>query len=280
VASAAVGGCLVVALTAIAVTHAMAPPPHPARPSVIRADADALLPSTTATDWVTYGDHLVEATVTSEQALPASDEEIAASEGFIPRVIAIHIDKVLWSRTGAPAAPADFDTQLDGWDFHGDERTPVRLEGEPMMAVGDTVVMPITHLDQTATVDTAGWAPLSADSILPYDGSVLGGTGPDPGATASASPSTGPTSSGVAPHGTADDPVTSPTDDPTDDPTDGGTPPVTLAGQVAGGPLATLVNDLDTATPDPAASPTSSLPPDERFAAANAAEAGDDTGDQ
>jgi hypothetical protein len=218
----------------------------------------------------------VEATVTSEQALPASDEEIAAGEGFIPRVLGIHIDKVLWSRTGAPAAPTDFDTQLDGWDFHGDDRTPIRLEGEPAMAVGDTVVMPITYLSRTAVVNTAGWAPLSADSILPYDGSVLGGTGTDPGASASASPSAGPTSSGVAPHGTADDPAASPTDDPTD----GGTPPVTLADQVSGASLTTLVDDLKAATPNPAASPTSSLPPDERFAAANAAEAGDDTGDQ
>jgi hypothetical protein len=302
---AAVGAAAAMALTSVGFLHGGlgGGPAKPPRPSVIRADADNLLPSDSAADWATYGDHLVEATVTSETALPASDEEQQAGEGFIPREIDLRIDKVLWSRTGAPAAPASFDTQIDGWQFHGDTRTPIRIDGEPDMAVGDQVVLPITYLSQDDVVENAGWSPLSADSILDYDGSTLGHVSgapvtqvapkgvTDAGTTAgnttggtvittagstsgTTSGSTSGTDSGTS-SGTDDGGTDAGTDAGTDGSTDDGPPPPpALADQVQGQPLSTLVTDLQQATPDPQASPASSAPPDQRYRAAAATELG------
>ncbi|WP_225844747.1 hypothetical protein [Streptomyces sp. HPF1205] len=168
----AVGACA--ALTAGTVAVANNGSAAPPRPKVVVADADALLPSDTATDWVTYSDHLAVVTITSERALPPSAEETAAGEGFIPRVVTAHVDQVLWSRPGAPTAPTTMDWDLDGWTFHGDERTPLRVDGEPSMAVGERYVVPITYLSPTTTVDEAGWEPLSSDSLLPDADNTVG----------------------------------------------------------------------------------------------------------
>lgn len=169
-----VGVCAAVVAATTAIAATTGSPDAPRKPKLVVADGDDLLPSGTATDWVTYSDHLVQVTLTGERALEPSEEEKAAGEGFVPRVVSVHVDNVLWSRSGAPAAPATMDWDLDGWTFHGDTRTPLRLDGEPSMAVGDTYVVPITYLSLTDTVSAAGWSPLSAESILPYADGTLG----------------------------------------------------------------------------------------------------------
>jgi len=141
---------------------------------VIVAEGDNLLPSDTATDWVTYGDHLVMATVVAEKALEPTQEELEVGEGFIPRVVTFEIQKALWSREGVRAAPAEISLDLDGWTFQGDKRTPLRLRGEPMVDVGKTYLLPITYLSRSRLVGVAGWSNLSPDSILPYEGGVIG----------------------------------------------------------------------------------------------------------
>lgn len=145
-----------------------------ARPSVIISNGDQLLPSETLTDWSTYSDHLVVVTVAGQRELAPTPEEVAAGEGYIPRVISLDIDKVLWSRKDAPSAPASFETDLDGWQFNGDRRTAVRLRGEPMMEVGKQYVLPILYFDKTETVQNAGWSTLSPNSIFPYQEGTLG----------------------------------------------------------------------------------------------------------
>lgn len=145
-----------------------------ARPPVIISDGEQLLPSETLTDWSTYSDHLVVVTVAGQRELAPTADEVRAGEGYIPRVIDLRVDKVLWSRKDAPGAPASFETDLDGWQFKGDRRTAIRLRGEPMMEVGKEYVLPIVHFDKTKTVPNAGWSALSPDSIFPYQGGTLG----------------------------------------------------------------------------------------------------------
>jgi hypothetical protein len=148
---------------------------HPQAPRMIIAQSDQLLPSESLADWSSFADHLALVTITSERKLPPSADEVAANEGYIPRVITLRIDSVLWSRPQAPAkAPAAFDIDLDGWSFHGATLTPLRLEGEPMMTVGKQYVMPIVYLQPSKNVQIAGWSPLSPDSIIPYEAGVLG----------------------------------------------------------------------------------------------------------
>lgn len=227
-----VGVCAAVAAATTAVAATTGSSDAPKRPKIVVADGDNLLPSATATDWVTYSDHLVQITLTGERALEPSDEEKAAGEGFIPRVVTAHVDKVLWSRSGAPAAPATMDMDLDGWTFHGDAKTPLRLDGEPLMAVGDTYVVPITYLSQTDTVSAAGWSPLSADSILPYAGGTLGA---------------GPTVVGYS--GPASDPSRA----------------TAVRDNAWGQSASDLVATLKATAPDAAASPYMNQPPDVRF---------------
>jgi hypothetical protein len=148
---------------------------HPQTPRLIIAQSDQLLPSESLADWSSFADHLAVVTVTSERKLAPSADEVAANEGYIPRVMTLRIDSVLWSRPQAPAkAPAAFDIDLDGWSFHGTALTPLRLEGEPMMTVGKQYVMPIVYLQPSKNVQLAGWSPLAPDSIIPYEAGVLG----------------------------------------------------------------------------------------------------------
>lgn len=95
-------------------------------------------------------------------------------DGCIPRVINLRVDKVLWSRKEPPKAPSSFETDLDGWQFRGDQRKPVRLRGEPMMKVGKQYVLPIVYFAETKRVPSAGWSALSPDSVFPYQGGLLG----------------------------------------------------------------------------------------------------------
>jgi hypothetical protein len=169
------GSAVVVgALTTVLVVQAEGNDRRPARSSVVVSAADQLLPSDTLTDWVTYGDHLVVVTVTGQRELAPTSEETAAGEGYIPRVISLRVDKVLWSRKQAPNAPSSFETDLDGWQFHGDQRKAVRLQGEPMMTVGKQYVLPIVYFSKTKRVPNAGWSALSPNSIFPYEAGILG----------------------------------------------------------------------------------------------------------
>jgi len=235
----AASACVVVAATAVAVndigagTGTSAGSSAPAKPKVIVADGDNLLPSGTATDWVTYGDHLAVITVTGERALAAPAEEQAAGEGFISRVVSVHVDKLLWSRPGAPAAPTVMDWDLDGWTCQGDVKTPLRLDGEPLLPVGNTYVVPITYLSVTATVSAAGWSPLSVDSILPYGNETLG---------------TGDTITGG---------YSGPASDPTRE--------TAVRDDTWGEPASALVAELNATAPDPAAAAYMSQPPDVRY---------------
>lgn len=146
-----------------------------ARQQVIVAAGDELLPSATAQDWVTYGDLLVRLRVTGASELPPTEEEVAAGEGFIPRGVVLDVEQVLWRRPSFDmATPRTLHWSVDGWRFHGESRTPIRLQGEPTLAPGHTYVAMITHLSVTDRVRQPGWIPLSVTSILPDQDNVLG----------------------------------------------------------------------------------------------------------
>lgn len=202
----------------------------PAAPRLIVAQTDQLLPSATKQDWVTYSDHLVLATMTGERRLAAGAEEQQAGEGFIPRVVTLRIDDLLWSRQGARPAPETVDLDLDGWRFKGETLTPVRMEGEPMLNAGGRYVLPLTYLEVTKTVSVPGWTALSADAILPCQNGVIGEGDVVAGRHADA---TGPDAA--------------------------------IRDTVWNQPLGSLIWALRSTAPDPAA--TMSLPPDERYQA-------------
>src|SRR5882757_5798900 len=97
--------------------------------------ADDVLPSVTSSDWVTYTDQVVVVRPTAEQEIPASPEETEAGEGYIGRSATLTVDTVLWTRPGAPAAPAT--STVTGRDRPPRPRLPALVgETDPGTAEG------------------------------------------------------------------------------------------------------------------------------------------------
>jgi hypothetical protein len=138
------------------------------------ASADELLPAETQDDWRVFADDVVVVHATSEERMSPTKEELDAGEGFIPRVVHLAVDRTLWTRDGSPQPPSELALQLDGWTFHGTQETPLRFEGEPMIRVGQTYVMPIVYLTPGRAVQSPSWADLSVTAIIPASNGVLG----------------------------------------------------------------------------------------------------------
>lgn len=139
------------------------------------------LPSTTATDWVTYADHVLEVSVTGERELAASDEELERGEGLIGREVTMSVDRVLWSRPDPDRpAPDTVSWESWGWQFEGEEtdRWPVVGAGTSRLETGHTYVVAIAWEEaRCAEGDEpvpARWTPLGGGAIVPADGGTIG----------------------------------------------------------------------------------------------------------
>ncbi|WP_285735558.1 hypothetical protein [Kitasatospora phosalacinea] len=162
------------AATAVAVTlgtgthHTPAASAAPAAGHrVILADAKERLPSDTARDWVSYGDHTVVAKVTAETADTPSAEEQASGEGYVSRTVTLAVQQTLWDRSGAPALPTTLTLVVDGWAFTGSTRTPLSTEGS-RLEVGHTYLLTL------ARFASGEWAPIGGGARLPYDNNTVG----------------------------------------------------------------------------------------------------------
>ncbi|SDJ51882.1 hypothetical protein [Streptomyces indicus] len=156
-------------------THAEA---KPAGRDVVVSHGEDRRPNHTAADWVTYAEHVVVVKVTAERELPASQEELAAGEGYLPRQVDLAVQKVLWSsEKSTTQVPASFPWLADGWSFHGTERTPMVMEGTPRMEVGHTYVMAVEWqpgISEGGDEIPGQWRGLGSGSTIPYDDGVLG----------------------------------------------------------------------------------------------------------
>ncbi|MEW9555824.1 hypothetical protein [Nonomuraea sp. NPDC050783] len=139
---------------------------------LIVAQGTPRLPHARLADWVGYADHVVVARATSETEGTPSEEEVAAGEGYIGRTVRMTVTKTVWSRKlGSgwwPAPPAGFSLDVAGWEFTGETRTQLVIEGAPRVEVGHTYIIPLAH-EEGGT-----YAPLAAQAILPYDHGVIG----------------------------------------------------------------------------------------------------------
>ena len=112
-------------------------------PRILMADGDDRLPSITATDWVTYADHVVVVTAASERRLPISPTDAQRGEGLIGRTVTM---KVLWSRKDAAnPAPTSWTYNAAGFAFaKGDPAAvPMALHDRPRMEVGHQYILVI-----------------------------------------------------------------------------------------------------------------------------------------
>jgi hypothetical protein len=146
---------------------------------IIMAEGSDRYPNQTATDWVTYADHVVLVTATSDRALPPDEEDSENNEGYIPRKAVLSVDEVIWSREDAshPAPKGEFEWDAWGWAWQDGERIPMASEDEPRIEVGHTYIMAIAWeptLDDGYDYLPAHWVGLGSDAVIPYDDGVIG----------------------------------------------------------------------------------------------------------
>jgi hypothetical protein len=180
IAAASVTGIIVAAIAAPA-----ARPDDQAAPAteaIMLGQGSDHLPSVTASDWVTYADHVIVVEALSERAIPPSAEEVERGEGVIGRIISLTVEDVLWTRDGAThAAPATWDYSGLGWAFSdGDTAAAVEMAFHdlPRIEVGHQYVMAVRWeaavCDEDGEYTPAMWRGLGEGSEIPYDGDILG----------------------------------------------------------------------------------------------------------
>lgn len=121
--------------------------PDDAAPVQQVADTDAPFPDRTASDVVSYADHVVLVTAISERD---AERDLATtpsprSEPTIPRRITFEIDQTLWSRPAAPPPPERLTAVWWGWLVRDGRRVPFVVNGTPWVVVGGQYVMPIAY---------------------------------------------------------------------------------------------------------------------------------------
>lgn len=105
-------------------------------------DAHAQFPYQTASDIVSYADHVAIVTAVSQrEAPPSAEPETGAPSDTVSRWVTFRVDDVLWSRAGAPAAPIKFTALWWGW--LAKDHQPVVMDGTPWVFVGGHYVVPI-----------------------------------------------------------------------------------------------------------------------------------------
>jgi hypothetical protein len=185
--AAAVGVIAAAAVTGIAVAAFATPAPGPdaqgvPEPEVMLGHGSDRLPSVTATDWVTYADHVIVVEAVSEDTLPPTAEELERGEGIIGRIVTLSIEDVLWSREGATmAAPETWEYSGLGWQFRNGDLTDtveMALHGFPRVEPGHQYVMAIRWekavCDEDGEYTPAQWSGLGEGSEIPYDGDTIG----------------------------------------------------------------------------------------------------------
>ncbi|MGW1003614.1 hypothetical protein [Streptomyces sp. NPDC002520] len=142
-------------------------------------------PSETATDWVTYADHVVEVTPVTETRIEPDQEAVDRGEGLILRDVKLRVDRVLWSSEEATkTAPQTFNWTAHGWMFGGGEDddssvlTEMAGEGQPRIELGHHYIMAIEWQEPRCGTDDGDipgqWRGLGSGSTLPYDVSTIG----------------------------------------------------------------------------------------------------------
>ncbi len=143
--------------------------------------AEDHLPNTTAQDWVTYADHVLVVTPTSDQAIEP-DESDSTNAGLINRDMTLRVDEVVWSNpTAQQAAPNSLSWTAWGWTYSdGDlsDRTEFGVEGSARLETGHSYIVAVSYEQARCAKgdarESARWAPLGSGAIVPYDNSTVG----------------------------------------------------------------------------------------------------------
>lgn len=116
-------------------------------PTTPPATTDAPFPSDTASDVVSYADHVALVTaIADNDALPtATPTSSPGGDEVIMRTITFRVERTLWSRPDAPTAPKQLTALWWGWLLRDGKRTPFIVHGAPAVFLGAQYVMPIAY---------------------------------------------------------------------------------------------------------------------------------------
>jgi hypothetical protein len=116
-------------------------------PTTPPATTDVAFPSDTASDVVSYADHVALVTAITETDAPstAASTSSPGGEHVVMRTITFRVDRTLWSRPDAPTAPKHLTALWWGWLLRDGKRTPFIVHGAPAVFLGARYVMPIAY---------------------------------------------------------------------------------------------------------------------------------------
>lgn len=127
---------------------------------VATIQSDHALPSSSLSDWRTYGMRLVSATVLGEDALPIEPAFEEVGEGSIGRTVDLRIDDVHWSADDTWGRSVDLPSELtlvtEGWIFGEFGQRPIRDAGGSRLEVGGTYVLLLTQMSPDVTSNVTG----------------------------------------------------------------------------------------------------------------------------
>ena len=133
-------------------------------------------PNLTASEIVTFADHVVVAEVTDDNSLPVPKEDVDRGEGLVLRDLTFHVRETVWSnQSAAHAVPQEFNWTAVGWFFKGsvDNRTVAGYEGTPRFEKGQIYVVALDW-DQHMCEEPGEWSPLGGSFNMPYESEVIG----------------------------------------------------------------------------------------------------------
>ncbi|HEX8001588.1 MAG TPA: hypothetical protein VF519_02720 [Mycobacteriales bacterium] len=111
------------------------------------AESDAPFPSDSASDVISFADHVVLVTAVAEKEVTPTATPTASGTGgtTVARDVTFRIDRALWTHPKARAAPPQFTARWWGWLVEGRKRTPIAVTGTPWVFVGGQYVVPIAY---------------------------------------------------------------------------------------------------------------------------------------
>lgn len=130
-------------------THVSPPEPEP-----VFAESDAPFPSDTASDVVSFADHVVLVTVVAEKPVtPGATPSASGARGAtVARDMTFRVDRTLWSHPKARPAPTRLTVRWWGWLVEGRKRTPVAVTGTPWVFVGGQYVVPVAYVGTSFSI--------------------------------------------------------------------------------------------------------------------------------
>lgn len=150
-------------------------------PDVIHAQLSDRFPSTTATDWVTYGDAVAVVKVTASRRGEPSEDALEIGEGDVPRTVEFTVEDVVWERYGSERLPESLEYPALGWHFTDGgvkEAKVLVADDRPVFQAGNRYLITLAWQDERCYkgdgVIPAHWVGLGSGSSLPITGEILG----------------------------------------------------------------------------------------------------------